>query len=124
MLTLVLRREGFEDNHKRIERIYREERLQVRQRRRKRRKYVSRPRVTHVEARPDERWSADFIHDAFLDGRAFRCLTIVDHVASDAVAIVVGRSIGGQGVVDTLERLRLSGRKPHTFQVDNGPSLH
>jgi putative transposase len=123
MLTLVLRREGFVDNHKRIERIYQEEGLQVRKRRRKRRKCVSRPRVTHAEKLPNDRWSADFVHDAFLDGRPFRCLTIVDHVANDSVAIVVGRTIGGQGVVDTLERLKIANRMPRTLQVDNGPEF-
>ena len=66
---------------------------------------------------------ADFVHDGFLDGRPFRCLTIVDHVANDSVAIVVGRTIGGHGVVDTLERLRLADRMPRTLQLDNGPEF-
>ena len=123
MLILKLHREGFRDNHKRIERIYREEALQVRKRRHRRRKYVSAPRVVQVAQQPNERWAADFVHDAFLDGRPFRCLTIVDHVASDSPAITVGRSIGGQGVVDTLERLRLGGRIPRALQVDNGPEF-
>ena len=123
MLTAMLRREGFTDNHKRIERIYREEELQVRKRRRKRRRYVSRPRVRYEEVRPNDRWAADFVHDSFLDGRPFRCLTIVDHVTRDSVAITVGRSVGGRGVVETLDRLRELGRQPRTLQVDNGPEF-
>lgn len=123
MLTLMLRREGFTDNHKRIERIYREEGLQVRKRRRKRRRYVARPRVAHPDTLPNDRWAADFVHDSFLDGRPFRCLTMVDHVTRDSVEIVVGRSIGGHGVVEALERLRLAGRTPRTLQVDNGPEF-
>ena len=123
MLTLVLRREGFDDNHKRIERIYREEALQVRRRRKDRRRYVARPRVPHEDTRPDHRWAADFVHDSFLDGRPFRCLTIVDHVSHESVEIAVGRTIGGQGVVEVLDQLRELGRKPQTLQVDNGPEF-
>ena len=123
MLTLVLRREGVVDNHKRIERIYQEESLQIYKRRRKRRRYVSRPRVIEVDRKPNDRWAADFVHDSLLDGRPFRCLTIVDHVSRESVDIGVGRSIGGQGVVDVLDRLRQNERKPKILQVDNGPEF-
>lgn len=123
MLTHVLRREGFVDNHKRIERIYQEEGLQVRRRHRRRRKLVSIPRVIRPVVHPDDRWSADFVQDSFLDGRPFRCLAAVDHVTRESLTIEVGRSIGGLGVVEALEKLKLSGRVPGELQLDNGPEF-
>jgi putative transposase len=123
MLTLLLRREGVRDNHKRIERIYQEAGLQVRRRRRRRRDFGGTTRVIRPVVLPDERWSADFIHDSVLDGRPFRCLAIVDHVTREPLAIEVGRSIGGVGVVDALERLKIGGRTPRDLQLDNGPEF-
>ena len=122
MLTQVLRREGFTDNHKRIERVYREERLQIKVRRRRRR-YVARPRVERVVTGPDDRWAGDFIHDGLLDGRPFRCLTLIDEASRQVPHIEVGRSIGGKGVVEVLERLRELGRKPRELLLDNGPEF-
>ena len=120
---MILRREGFDDNHKRIDRVYGEEGLQLHRRRKKQRRYVARPRVRPKDTWPDDRWAADFIHDSFLDGRPFRCLTIIDHVSHESVEIVVGRTIGGHGVVEALDLLRELGRKPRTLQVDNGPEF-
>lgn len=86
MLTYFLRWEGITDNHKRIERIYQGEGLQVRKRRRRRHRY-STPRVIRPVALPDERWSANFIHDSILDGRPLRCLAMVDHVTREFVLV-------------------------------------
>lgn len=122
MLTHVLRREGFRDNHKRIERIYQEEGLQVRKRRR-RRKLILAPRVVRPVNYPDDRWSADFVQDSFIDGRPFRCLAAVDHVTRESLTIEVSRSIGGVGVVEALEKLKFSGRVPRELQLDNGPEF-
>ena len=122
MLTLRLRREGFRDNHKRIERVYSEERLQLR-RRRKRRRYVAKPRVEAEVLLPDDRWCMDFVHDSFLDSRRFRTLTVIDQVSKHSPWIEVGQSIGGSGVVEVLEQLRLGGRKPKELRTDNGPEF-
>ena len=123
LLTLLLRREDVRDNHKRIERIYQEEGLQVRRRLRRRRDFGTTTRVIRPVVLPDERWSADFIHDSIVDGRPFRCLVIVDHVTREPLAIEVGRSIGGTGVVEALERLKMLGRTPRDLQLDNGPEF-
>jgi len=76
-LTWLLRRRGWRDNHKRIERVYREEGLQVRRRRRKR---TAKGRSQPLEAPqgPNERWSMDFMQDGLADGRRIRLLNIVD----------------------------------------------
>ena len=122
MLTYSLRWEEITDNHKRIERIYQEEGLQVRKRRRRRHRY-SIPSVIRPVVFPDERWSADFIQDSILDGRPFRCLAIVDHVTREALSIAVGRSFGGEGVVEALEELKIGGQIPRDLQLDNGPEF-
>lgn len=123
LLTDVLRREGFEDNHKRIWRVYTEEGLQVRKRRRGRKRYVATARVKRDAERPDDRWGMDFVHDSFLDGRPFRVLTIVDHCTRECPRAEVGLSVGGAGVVAVLEELAAQGRKPLELQLDNGPEF-
>lgn len=122
MLTFLLRRKGIHDNHKRIERIYQEEGLQVRKRRRRRYRFSS-PRVIRPVLLPDERWSADFVHDSILDGRPFRCLAVIDHVTREALSLEVGRTIGGERVVAALETLKIGGRAPRDLQLDNGPEF-
>ena len=123
MLTDVLRREGFADNHKRIWRVYAEEGLQVRTRRRGRKRYVATTRVKHPVEQPDDRWGMDFVHDGFLDGRKFRALAVVDHCTRECLAVEVGLSVGGSGVVSVLEELTDRGRKPREIQLDNGPEF-
>jgi putative transposase len=79
-LHVLLQREGWRVNHKRGYRLYREEGLGIRVKRR--RKRTTLPRVQPVPAtRPHERWSLDFLTDALVDGRRFRVLTIVDNVS-------------------------------------------
>jgi len=123
LLTDVLRREGFADNHKRIWRVYNEEGLQVRRRRRGRKRYVATIRVKHPVVRPDDRWAMDFVHDSFVDGRAFRALTVVDHCTRECPRVEVGLSVGGAGVVAVLTELAARGRKPRELQLDNGPEF-
>jgi len=123
MLTEILRREGFTDNHKRIERVYCEERLQVRRRRRGRKRYVATVRVPRPVEGPDDRWSMDFVSDSLIDGRRFRSLTVLDHCTRECLAVKVGLSIGGAGVVNQLEELTRAGRKPRELQLDNGPEF-
>ena len=76
-LTVLLRRDGWLDNHKRIERIYREEGLQV-PKRKKRKTAYKRKEKPSCPIRMNERWSMDFVHDATVQGRKMRMLNIVD----------------------------------------------
>lgn len=123
MLTDILQREGFQDNHKRIERIYAEEGLQLKRRRRGKKRYVATARVKQKATMPDYLWSMDFVHDTFAGDLPMRLLTLIDCRTRESLAILTRRSIGALGVVETLESLRLEGRKPKELQLDNGPEF-
>jgi putative transposase len=119
-LTVLLRREGFTDNHKRIERIYCEEGLQVRRRKRKRTCRSARTRRIDVPAAADQRWSMDFVHDCLAGSRRIRCLNIVDDFTRECLHIEVARSIGGDRVVRVLDYLAFTRGLPEEIVVDNG----
>ena len=118
----VLKAEGLVINHKRTERLYREEGLSLRRKRRRKLPAVARVSLS-VPQGPNERWSMDFIHDQLATGRRFRCLTLVDDFTRQCLAIHVDTSIGGTSVVAVLQRLALSGRLPKAITVDNGPEF-
>ncbi len=118
----VLKAEGLVINHKRTERLYREEGLSLRRKRRQKLPAGARVPLS-VPQGPNERWSMDFIHDQLATGRRFRCLTLVDDFTRQCPAIHVDTSIGGASVVAVLQRLALSGRLPKVITVDNGPEF-
>ena len=120
-LTELLRREGFTDNHKRIYRVYREESLQIRSRRRKR---VARWRGERLEAPrgPNQVWAMDFMSDQLADGRRLRALPIIDVYTRECLAIEVDTSLTGERVARTLNRLQGRGW-PQKIVVDNGPEF-
>ena len=118
----VLKAEGLVINHKRTERLYREEGLSLRRKRRRKLPAVARVSLS-VPQGPNERWSMDFIHDQLATGRRFRCLTLVDDFTRQCLAIHVDTSIGGTSLVAVLQRLALSGRLPKAITVDNGPEF-
>ena len=121
-LHILLRREGWRVNHKRIYRLYREEGLGIRVKRR--RKLASAPRILPPPAtKPLERWSLDFLSDSLVDGRRFRVLTIVDNVSRVSPAIAVGASLTGERVVGLLEGLRATVGVPQRIAIDNGPEF-
>jgi putative transposase len=120
-LTWLLRREGRVVNHKKVERLYREEGLTVRRRHRKR---VARPRIEMpTPRRADEQWSMDFMRDQLAGGRVFRLLTVVDHFTRESPVIEVDLSLPGARVAQVLDRV--GGRRglPRSIRVDNGPEF-
>jgi putative transposase len=122
MLYQVIRREGFAVNHKRVERLYREEGLSLR--RRRRRKRLSHGRVVReLPGTPNAAWAADFIHDSLFDGRPFRALTVIDEWTRECLAIEVDVSLTGERVVRVLERLCETRGVPAVLQSDNGPEF-
>lgn len=121
-LTWRLRRDGWRDNHKRIERCYRAEGLAVRRRRRRKRVAITRIPMLPPAA-PNERWSMDFVRDTLADGRVFRALTLVDGCTRECPVIEVGTSLTGDHVVAVLERLLLLRGTPRGIVVDNGPEF-
>ena len=121
-LTELLRREGWRDNHKRIYRVYREEGLQVRRRKRKR---VARWRGERLEA-PQSRneiWAMDFMSDQLADGRRLRVLPIIDIYTRECLAMEVDTSLTGERVVRVLDRLQGERGWPGKIVVDNGPEF-
>ena len=121
-LHVLLRREGWRVNHTRVYRLYREDGLGIRVKRRKTLASASRvlpPRPT----RPLERWSLDFLTDSLVDGRRFRVLTRVDTVSRVSPAMAVGTSLTGERVVAVLERLQRTTGTPERIAMDNGPEF-
>jgi|TARA_B100000315_G_C14499469_1_gene551626 putative transposase len=121
-LTILLQREGFPVNHKRVYRLYREEGLLVRRRRRKKTAGVERVMPTLPE-RKDQRWSMDFLLDGLADGRRLRVLTLVDNYSRECLAIEADTSIPGARVVQVLNQVSSLRRVPETIVVDNGPEF-
>ena len=121
-LTVLLRREYGVVNHKRVYRWYRQDGLQVRQKRRKR---VAAPgRVPQpVPTHAGERWAMDFMRDTLADGRCFRTLNVVDAYTRECLAIEVDTSLPGQRVVRLMERLTAWYGVPQAIRVDNGPEF-
>jgi putative transposase len=121
-LHIMLKRENLVVNHKRTERIYREEGLALR--RKRRRKGAAGIRVIIPAAvRPNEQWSMDFVSDSIVTGRRFRALTIVDNYTRECPAIEVDTSLGGVRVVNVLERLSETRGLPEVITIDNGPEF-
>src|SRR5687767_3745570 len=117
MIYLKLRQEGRVVNHKRVDRLYAEARLQVKRRRRKKVPVVDRQPLLRPE-RPNHVWSADFVFDRTADGRVLKCLTIVDDATTEAVAIVPARALGGIPVTRVLDRLALARGLPRVLRTD------
>ena len=121
-LHIMLRRENLVVNHKRTERIYREEGLALR--RKRRRKGAAGLRVVMPSAiHPNEQWSMDFVSDSIVTGRRFRALTIVDNYTRECPAIEVDTSLGGTRVVNVLDRLAETRELPEVITIDNGPEF-
>ena len=119
---VMLERQGWQVNQKKIRRLYREEKLQVRKRGgRKRALGTRRPMV--VRERPDERWSLDFVSDAFTDGRRFRVLAVVDDYSRECLALVADTSLSGLRVTRELTAVMARRGKPQTIVSDNGTEL-
>lgn len=121
-LHIMLKREGLVINHKRTERIYREEGLSLR--RKRRRKGAAGIRVMMPSPqKPNQRWSMDFVTDSIVTGRRFRALAIIDDYSRECPAIEVDTSLGGARVVSVLERLAATRGLPEVITMDNGPEF-
>ena len=103
-----------------VYRLYREEQLQLRCKRPKRRKMVVARRERLQARRPNEAWALDFVADQLVSGCRFRALTIVDVFSPEALAIAVGQRLGADNVVDALNRLVAQRRAPKVIFADNG----
>lgn len=115
----ALQRERLVRNHKRTERLYREEKLSIWMRPKKRKAVILRvPRPLAREI--NENWSMDFVHDRLENGRRLKVLTIIDDFSKKSPALVVDRSITGRMVCEILERLKEVYGLPSGITLDNG----
>jgi putative transposase len=121
-LFILLRREGELSGINRIYRLYREEGLMVRKRRGRRKALGTRAPIL-VEARPNARWSLDFVHDQLANGRRFRILNIVDDVTRECLGAVPDVSISGVRVARELSAIVARRGKPGMIISDNGTEL-
>jgi putative transposase len=121
-LLIFLRREGFVVNHKRLLRIYREERLMVRKRGGRKRALGTRAPMA-IPAAPNDLWSLDFVSDQFVCGRRFRILAVYDVCTRECLATVADTSLSGKRVARELNLLIAWRGKPKTIVSDNGTEL-
>ena len=111
-LHVLLQREGWAINHKRVYRLYCQEGLMLRTEKPKRHVSCQRRTERPVAAGVDESWSMDFMSDELFDGRRIRLLTIVDNFSRESLANKVAASINGDAVVEVLHRLMQQHRLP------------
>jgi putative transposase len=121
-LLVLLRREGFTDNHKRVYRVYREEGLQV-PKRRKRKTAKWRGERLMKPMGPGQYWSMDFVHDATANGQKIRMLNVVDDYTRECLWIEVDTSLPGLRVSRVLDQLVEMYGTPECLVSDNGPEF-
>jgi putative transposase len=121
-LGWLLAREGQTMNHKKLYRLYREEKLMVRRRGGRKRALGTRAPI-ELPHSINQRWSLDFVSDTLADGRRFRILCIVDDFSRECLATVVDTSLSGIRVVRELERLTRERTTPTVIVSDNGTEL-
>ncbi len=122
-LTVLLRREGWQVNHKLVYRLYVEEGLLVRRKNPKRRKSCA-VRVERPTAQAaNECWSMDFMSDQLFQGQRFRILTLVDNFSRESLALQTAQRFRGDDVVRALETITAARGLPKTIRVDNGPEF-
>ena len=124
-VTALLRMEGWWVNHKKVERLWGEEGLQLRHRHKKRRRLyhedslVIRLRPTH----PNQVWAIDFVHDKLSSGRPYKMLTVLDEYTREALRVAARPKMNAADVLDVLHRLVIKHGKPEFIRSDNGPEF-
>ena len=117
-----LSRRGWVVNHKRIERLYAEAGLALRRKRRTSKVVYERVPIA-VPVCPNDSWAMDFVHDSLFNGRAIRCLTMIDIKSRFIPAIEVAFSLPGERVISVLNRLKEQRGLPRAITIDNGPEF-
>ena len=122
-IYVLIRRDGWQVNHKRLYRLYKEEGLNLRCRRPRRRKAAAHRSERPILTMPNQTWSMDFVADALFDGRRFRALTLVVNFSRECLGIVVDQSLKGEHVVSLLSEVVQQRGRPARIQTDNGPEF-
>jgi putative transposase len=121
-LMILLRREGTRVNHKKLRRLYREERLQVRRRGGRKRALGTRAPLALPQG-PNQRWSLDFVSDTLIDSRRFRILAVVDDFTRECLTLVADTSLSGERVARALDAIIARRGRPISIVSDNGTEL-
>ena len=122
-LHILLQREGWNVNHKRVYRLYYQEGLGMRKRPPRRRVACIKRNLRPVASKKNECWSMDFVSDQLYDGRRIRVLTLVDNHTRESLALHVGQRVRGQDVVRVREGVVDEHGRPKAIRVDNGPEF-
>jgi putative transposase len=122
-MTVMIRREFGAINHKRVERLYSQEGLQLPRRPKRRRRGTHRVVPAEAPTAPGQRGSMDFAHDMLADGRRIRIFALVDDYSRQCLALEVDTSLSGQRISRVLARVRESGKLPQVLVCDNGPEF-
>ncbi len=117
--------EGWQVNHKKVERLWREEGLQLPQRHKKRKRlYHKNSSVIRLQPKyPNHIWSVDFVHDRLSNGRPYKMLTVLDEYTREALRVAVKPRMGNEEVLEALYPLFLRHGKPELIRSDNGPEF-
>ena len=121
-LHILIKREGVSVNHKKLYRLYREERLTVKKRGGRKRALGTRTPMALPQG-PNQRWSLDFVADALACGRRFRVLAVVDDFSRECLGLVVDVSLSGVRVTRELDRIAANRGYPALIVSDNGTEL-
>ena len=119
-IWVLLRREGWLVNPKRVRRLYRLEGLQLRLRVRRRKHIALHRGPAPIPTGPAERWSMDFVYDALADGRQFRVLTVIDQWSRESPILEVAQAMSGRTVAAALDRVLPATTGPRSITVDHG----
>ena len=121
-IHILLKREGFVKNRKKTQRIYTQQELSLRLKRKKKKCFP--PRVVNKRASsPNEIWSMDFVSDSLVNSRKLRSLTVIDHYSRFVPGVFVDHSISGPVVTKELDQMIIKYGRPKKIQVDNGPEF-
>jgi putative transposase len=119
-MHVLLRREGWMVNHKRVYRLYRDEGLGLRRKRPKRRRAAMARTPRPTVSRPDERWTMDFMSDALANGQKLRVLTVLDAYTRECLALDAAVHFRGQDVARVLTEIGMRRGLPPVINCDNG----
>jgi putative transposase len=124
-IAALLRIEGWQVNHKKVERLWREEGLQMPQRHKKRKRLYHK-KHSIIRLRPKYQnhiWAIDFVHDKLAGGRSFKMLTVLDEYTREALCVTVKPRMGNAEVLEALYPLFLKHGRPEFIRSDNGPEF-
>lgn len=117
---VMLKREGWRDNHKRIDRLYREQGLSLRLKRPHRNKSALKRQPQPLGLYPNYVWGIDFVSDVLFDGHRLRLLTVIALDTRECPGTCVGQNLRSSEVVEMLNIIALRRPLPQLLKTDNG----